>query len=233
MKAALQPTITTAGDGPWQGETIAEHPAFGSIRVSSVNCGGVTLFGSDMKHHRFVSIEISTAVMNRRNHENHLHPQREVMKVALSEAQWAKMVASSGMYSGTPCTLMRTLPVNGPYETVPEIDMISQTQTWESEIKANAAKATADILAATAEIERLFENGGGKKDLRAAISTLQNRIGNLPRNMAFTERQMKEAMEHIIEDGKIEIESFAERTLRDAGLEAITAGAMPQLLKNI
>lgn len=202
---------------------VSTHPAFGVVIVNQSQCSGShALFGSDIGHHGYMTIEIREAELHRRHSDDSIIPTDRIIKIELSHAQYVQAITSQGNGSGIPCTIdyKRT----GAIENCPSIDRVeSKHEIHQREIREYTAKACRQALGEIAQLEELINsNKTGKKVLSDALMGLKATIGNLPSNMEFTVSQAEDAYSKIVADSKIEVESFVATTVQRIGLESIS-----------
>lgn len=84
-----------------------KHEGFGMISIGRVHCGGSgqVLYGSNVSHHEYIQLKISTGYLNRHLNRDWFHEDKTLIEINLSPVQFAEMI-SVGMNNGsTPCTL--------------------------------------------------------------------------------------------------------------------------------
>jgi hypothetical protein len=106
---------------------------------------------------------------------------------------------------------------------VPTFPLHSFHQQFTDESKARAAKLIAKAKKAIAALTALANAPGSvpKTELKKLVRDLEIEFGNLPGNTAFMHNQFKEAMEHITEAGKTELEAFAVNLALSTGIETL------------
>lgn len=192
------------------GGVIYEHPAFGQISVSRVS-GGANLHGSDFRHQNYVTISISTARL-RRSLSIH-HSDKELIEVALSEAQWATFVSSMNT-SGMPCTLMR---MQG--QLVPQLKQpMSNKEQFSTDVSESLDSAMAALQEATSLLQESGLSSKKREEIAAKLAKAQQEISC---NIDFVGTQFGKHMEKTVERAKIEIDAYAEMTVQRAGLRAL------------
>lgn len=88
-------------------DTRESHPAYGMILAARVQ-GGARLAGSDFKHQSYIAIEVRHAHLSRSLSNDRWHGDKHIIRLSLSEAQWATFVSSMNVGFGVPCTLKWT-----------------------------------------------------------------------------------------------------------------------------
>ena len=228
MKKTQKPTMTNKKDGVLE----LKHDAFGTIKINRVfSSGNITLFGSNVKHSTFISVEISHATLDRHLGRDWVHADEPVVSIALSEAQWAQMVASIGNGSGIPCTIEDAPPRGTRIDMIPSIENIENIQeTFTREMEEHVSESIEKLSQLVLELEELTKRPSvSKTALKATIHSLRCTLDNLPSNLSFTKRQFETAMDKTMADAKIEFESFVSSTLTHTGIEAMNKDQLPKL----
>lgn len=94
------------------------HPAYGIISIHRTS-GGARLFRSDFEHQHYITIDISTAYETPGyGVKGNVYNDAQIISLAMSEAQFARMITSLNVGCGTPCTLERVgvPPALKPFE---------------------------------------------------------------------------------------------------------------------
>lgn len=189
-----------------------EHPAYGVMRVSRVTGGDCRLFGSKIQHSNWMSIEISTASVERNLSQDWIYPRNVVVSVEMSEAQWATLVSSPGVGSGVPCTIKATLA--GPMVRVePMPDPEPEHDAARREFAARMDSAPGPVK---------------KADLNRIYNLLQH-LTNLKSNMRFAKEQFDRALEQSIEAAKADLDAHITMTAQRLGMDA---AQLPGLLES-
>jgi hypothetical protein len=216
MTQRIKPTRREGGQ---HDDYIEEHPAYaiiGASRVSSTP--GASLFGSDFRHGHYVTIRIKAASLHRSLSNDWVGSSgKQLIEVALSEAQWATFVSAMNMGDGVPCTLQYL-----PGEIVPGIEPITDRgEQFSSEV--------ADHLQETlASLEALRDAAPNKK-LR---SMAEQAIMQLRSNLPFVARQFDEHAEKTVERAKVEVAAYVTQAVHRAGLQALAGESAPILLES-
>jgi hypothetical protein len=219
-----EPEVITDGE-----DTTYRHPAFATINVSRPS-GHATLFGSELKHQNYVTLTINRAEKHRSLHRDWIFGKNPIVEIAMSEAQWAQFVSSSGMGSGTPCTLQYAPPADAGLEQVPSFPLHNFHQQFVDESEKRAKVLIAKTQEVIATLTAMVEAPGSipKTELKKLVWNLKCEFGNLTSNTAFLHNMFKESMENIVESGKAELEAFAVNLVMNTGIEALAA-AKPEM----
>lgn len=203
MRQVQEPTRIDGGKSS-DGERYA-HPAFGVVQVGRVS-GYSTLFRSEFRHQHYITLTISGAELNRSLSNDDVYPGREVIKVAMSEAQFASMVSSHGIFCGTPCTIQHIR-----HETVPGLpDPVSKTDQFAAEATLRMSRAGEHINDAA---KLLAESGLSKAKIAAIQSCMNQAKMDIGVNLNFVADQFGEHMERTVEAARAEINAHALRTM--------------------
>jgi len=226
MSTLQEPTQTTT-DGYGDKRTKLNHPAFGVVTVTRPQSSpGTTLFGSDLQHQHFISVQIQTAEMERDLSRDWVFPRGTVLEFSMSEAQWARFVSGAGRSQATPITLTRVME-NGKLTGVPAIKTPAESRkdAFNKEFQDNLKKTLSQFEEAVAELAELSEQKTiSKVKLRTITSNLSGRLKNLPSNLNFAVESFKEVSETVVEEAKAEIEAYFANAAHSAGIKAIQAG---------
>lgn len=192
-----------------------QHPAFGQIRVNRVS-GHKQLFGSDFTHQHYVIVEIETCELVRSLNHDRYHADKPLIRVAMSEAQWAAFVSSMGR-QGAPCTIER-LGFEGVPDLPPPTDRKKQSG---DEMARKLQKVVARLKAAAANAKTVTH----RKEIEGALQELTS-------NLDFIADSFDEHMENTIEAAKAEVHGYITHTIERAGLEVLTGGQAPFALES-
>ncbi len=212
-----------------------EHPAFGTVSVSRVS-GQAVLFQSAIRHQHYITLTVNRASNTRHLNRDWVMGRDTIVQVAMSEAQWATMVSSLNMGSGTPCTLQYAPPKGTDIETVPGLEVEPTKSTFEAEMSEHLEDMVEQSMAI---IERLDGILSGKSVKKSDVANLRDAVKHLRmcvlNNTPFVQKQFASAMEKTVEAGKAEIDGFILRRMQGLGLEALIEQARaegPLMIEN-
>lgn len=199
-------------------ESVETHPGYGQITASRVSAGGkgAVLYGSDFRHHHWVTIQVHESDLHRTNNHDWPHARKELINVSLTEAQWARFVSAMNTGDGAQCTIER---VDGVLR--PDIDALpDRSNQFREELRDDLA----DAIKRVDELKAKVESGKtSKKDLLDALHMIRLRIDD---NVPYVARSFDEHMEQAKEKARIEINAHVTATIQRAGIAAI-AGQAP------
>jgi hypothetical protein len=211
MKVTYQDPVLTE-QSKLHGDTY-EHPAFGQIGASRVS-GRAHLYGSDFEHQHYVTVSISGSRLVR-NLSNEWHfAGKELIEVALSEAQWATFVSSMNVGSGVPCTLQHVAGYATPQLAPPK----KPSEKFSEDMEQTMAELREEL---TTLADALTDGNVGKtkaKEIQKKLRWLSERLTN---NTEFVANQFDEHMEKTVEKAKVEVNAYVTGMVQRAGLDAL------------
>lgn len=209
------------------------HPAYGCVVLTN-HSGMRRLFGSDLIHHNWVCLEFHAADYHRGNSNDGHYARETLLEVYISEAQWARIIASSGSGNGTPVTISERR--DGKLVHVPAIAEPQSTkkELHGEEMADEIRGKLEEITKISASIKAMVDAPGtvSKKDLKKLQWDLDILLGNLPLNVKFVYDQFAEATEKLEESCKLEVEAHLNRFIHQTGLEHLRSQAPVQLTQS-
>jgi hypothetical protein len=198
------------------------HPSYAVVQVNRPS-GGASLFMSPFTHQHYMTLSIHRATRNRSLSNDHVFSEVELIEVAMSEAQWAKFVSSAGMGGGTPCTLQR---LGG--SLVQECPQQADLHRFHDDVQKRMNAAAEGIVAAVEKAEKLLSSKSATKAEREALLNEVVKVKNqLTDGLPFVAKQLQERMEHIVMEGKVELDAYVNKTIQQAGLSHLNDGKAP------
>lgn len=208
-----EPTVTETD----RGGKLYEHPAYGQIGAYRTTGGNMALYGSDFRHNSSVTIEISESNFTRELSRDWPYAKNEIVRLTLSEAQWATFVSSLNCGSGVQCTLNHVMG-----EIKPGIAYRDAAAEHHAEVGETIADGLRQIAAARAAVAA---SGLSKPKQEAILSPLNRAEQELTRNAPFVVESYSKAMEDRVEKAKIEVDAYITGATMRAGLNALSSGA--------
>ena len=207
----VEPTLTDTGE--------SEHPAWGYIGASRVSSSppGAVLFDSDIRHQHYVVVTLSSAVRERKLLRDWLRPRKQIIEVAMSEAQWASFVSSMNS-QGVPCTIQWT---QGDGH-VPGMAYEPRLQESMKEVHEATVKAVGHLREAFEAVK--------EKPNKGNIRSLEIAMQNLPANMKFAGDSLAEHAENVVQKSRADIEAMVVQKAQQLGIDAGDLGLAPREL---
>lgn len=207
------------------------HPAFGNVTVVQWHGGGGEgdrLCGSDLRHNTGIRIAFHIAEHHRGLSYDRWPGRELLLEVDMSQAQWARFVASQGNGDGLPCTVRyrRT----GALEQTPSIAQpeASKREVFGEEMAGALRERLEAITEQVDRLGRLIEGGGGKKELRAVHAELARHADQLPGSVQFVHHQFARSTEKMSQDAMTEVEGYVMGMAQRLGIQRL-ADAFPEL----
>lgn len=199
-----------------------KHPSFGVIHFSRSSCMPPrSLFGSSTKHTHLISFSVQRATQRRDLSNTWIHGGETLIEGEMSPAQFADMITSMNVGSGTPLTLTR---VAG--KAMERCTAVSDRQKIEHEFKAemDGISARLDELV-TKAIALQAKASVTKADRQEFVDMADSIRCKVAHSLPFIQGQFNEAMDKTVSEAKSEVESFLSGAIRNAGLESLRSGA--------
>lgn len=205
-----------------EGEEYEKHPSYGLVSITRTTGGGRSaLFMSPFRHQQAMTLNISRAKIDRSLHHDHVFEEENLISIDLSEAQFARMVSSTGNGVGTPCTLTS---VGG--DLMPRPPERKDLEKFQDDVKKDMLKAGEALLDAEAKIKALLDKPNVTKTDRREIEHLLNEATRRFRDhLPYTVEQLGEHMNKVVESAKIEVDAYVNLRIETLGREALAAGA--------
>lgn len=182
------------------------HPSFGMLRAARVS-GSVTLFDSEIVHQHYVVVELHTATRKREINHDWIHPRKQVVSVAMSEAQWASFVSSMNT-TGVPCTI----------EALPDDHMIPAAP-FEPRLKQSVDYATSAADEMYDKVRERFERVK-EKPTKANLRDLEIALDQVGANVGYAAKTLAEHVENVVVKARADIETMVARHAETLGIEA-------------
>ena len=201
-----------------------EHPSFGIVRISRVSAGkGVSLFDSPFKHHHFVTLTVCEASKYRALNADHPHAGRELVSVSMSEVQFANMITSLNVGSGSSCTIEH---VQG--KDRPQCPVDATRETYAKEIRETVADLLerAEIVTKHAHDPKL--KAEGRKEMRENAYHLAMELRS---SAEFLIEQFEEKMNKSAGAAKAEIEAYWNHKVTSLGLQKLKGADLSMLME--
>lgn len=196
-----------------------EHPSYGQLRLSRVTSSKrVPLYGTANQCRETIQLTICHSTHNRDlNRDWHLAGDA-IIEVEMSPAQYAEMISSLNMGSGTPVTI-RWLKGQG---RIPDPPYQDHKDLFDTEFKSKVDEAMQTVSSLIDEAKSLQgQKAVTKKILTTLLNKLEGIRTELLSNIPFVARSFSEHMSDVVSSGKIELESFIEGKVHRLGLEAL------------
>lgn len=195
------------------------HESWLLIRANQIT-GSRHLFDSEIRHQHWIQVTVTRCTRRRDLKRDWMMNGKVILEMDMSQAQWGAFVSSFGQGTGVPATLTR---LDGEVPQAPYESRLAESM---AEVKDAGAEALAEVQAAAQALQEAFDAGAGKKVMRERLSTLNNRLGNAPANMAFAAESLSEHVESVVTKARADIEGMV---LSAQENQQLVAGTHPLL----
>jgi hypothetical protein len=201
------------------------HPAFGIAHVGRITATpGQVLFDSDLRHHEYIELTVSTATRTRNLKRDWIHARHAVVKIAMSLAQWASLVASAGT-EGVPVTIDYLEGEHTPGLPYQPRLAVSRQETIDA-----AERAFGEIKGALARYETALAEHAPAAARKSALATLRASVNNAIPNVDYAGQQFAAFAENVVEKSRADVESMvAQATAAEGRLLDVWPPIIPEL----
>lgn len=205
------------------------HEAYGMVRAARVS-GQANLFAVDYPQQHYIELTVSRAEHSRNLSNDWYFAREELVTIALSEVQWARMISSLNT-EGVPCTLTRYRNEEGNNVSVKMPDLSTdKAALFAGEVSRTAKKAATSVDEAFVKLQEMLKGSTIKKgDAAELLRSLENARMQLASNIPFVIEQAEEAIETAVEAGKAEVSAHVEFTMQKLGERALGSAIVSEL----
>lgn len=201
------------------------HESYGLIEISRTQCSPpMTLFGSPVKTSNPICLRIHTAYIHNPNTaDEYYHPQGQLIEVDLSPAQYAELITTMNIGSGTPCTIKWvTGDKNQRREKCPEHHPLEAVN---NEVKATMKNVTDSIEKLKTIAQNVLDQKGNipQASRKELLGQINNVLMQLQQNVPYVHEKVTEAIQDTLQKAKAEISA----TLSTASDKMLKAGMTP------
>lgn len=196
-----------------------KHPSFGMISFSRQQGGKTNLFGSSIQHNNTISLVIREGQVSRGLNEDWYFGDKEIIRVEMSQSQFAELITSMNNGSGVPCTI-NYIQGKG---NISNADFANKQQQFNEEFKDKIDRHYEQSLSSYNEIRDLLEHKKtiSKSDRGKILEKFYQATCGLKGSSKFVYSQFQEQVEKTVTEAKGEIEAFAQNKLNSIAYAAI------------
>lgn len=191
------------------------HPSYGQICFNRTESTGERFYGSELSQRSYVSLEIHESEIYRSLNADRYHPRKNIIRLRMSNAQFAELITSFNRGSGTPCTIER---IKGEGFDLPEAE--SRKEVHSREFQERMKAFASNNVNTMNEILELSKGLSAKRreEIKRKLQRINSEVAS---NIPFFADQFQEHMDKVVNDAKCEVEGYVENKIRSAGLSAI------------
>lgn len=183
--------------------TSYKHPSFGMLSFNRTHGGHSNLFGSSIQHNDTIHMVLKEGVVIRGLNDDRYVGEDEILEVEMSQSQFAELITSMNVGTGTPCTI-KYLRGKG---RINEADFINKRQQITNEFKESMNERMSDAKEFYDEVKELFatKKSIGKGDREMILRRLANVTQGMESSSKFIFDQFQNQIDKTITEAKGEI----------------------------
>lgn len=199
--------------------TSYKHPSFGMLSFNRTHGGHSNLFGSSIQHNDTIHMVLREGVVTRGLNDDWYVGEDEILEVEMSQSQFAELITSMNVGTGTPCTI-KYLRGKG---RINEADFINKRQQITNEFKECMNERMSDAKEFYDEVKGLFttKKSIGKGDREMILRRLANVTQGMESSSKFIFDQFQNQIDKTITEAKGEIEAFAQNKINAIAQQAL------------
>lgn len=199
--------------------TSYKHPSFGMLSFNRTHGGHSNLFGSSIQHNDTIHMVLREGVVTRGLNDDWYVGEDEILEVEMSQSQFAELITSMNVGTGTPCTI-KYLRGKG---RINEADFINKRQQITNEFKESMNEHMSDAKEFYNEAKELFttKKSIGKGDREMILKRLANVTQGMESSSKFIFDQFQNQIDKTITEAKGEIEAFAQNKINAIAQQAL------------
>lgn len=202
-----------------------KHESFGLLSIARGSTSGMTLFGSSIKHREVITLEISTAEMNRNINSDYYSPRKLLISVDMSPTQFAEAITSLNISVGVPVTIR--FADGKRMSSCPFENKVAQFNSeFADDMKKIGAKANqaVDMLNTLCSLPRVTKKQ--LDELRSIVTLLRQDIKD---DLPYVNKLFTEQIDKTVAEAKGQVEAFITSAIHQTGLKVLRDKA-PQLI---
>lgn len=173
------------------------------------------MYGSKIRHGHYICLNISSSEVDRNLNQEWYHDREEIIRIRMSEHQFAQFITSLNIGGGVPCTIER-LQGKG-IEAPPMPNEVKLIHKEFAETVGDVANVLQD---AQKRLNAMLQPGAkvSKAELTALSKELETAMREIQNNMPFIAEQFAETVENTVSEAKGAIEAYMAHAAAKAGI---------------
>lgn len=204
---------------PFDAKIPSVHPSYCTVRFSRTNSSHQKpFFGSSIKPNSYITLTISSAEIDRKLNNDWIHSGRELIQVGMTEAQFAELITTINMGSGTPATLF-----HDGKKKIEEPPYISKVEQHSMEFSNKMHEMSENLKNNFNKIQTIINSDKPiNKQAKAELINMYNSmITQINSNIPFYEQQFLEQMQNTVHEAKMEINQHIQQEAQRLGINTI------------
>ncbi|MCV9964498.1 hypothetical protein OIU34_21650 [Pararhizobium sp. BT-229] len=204
----IAPEVTASDD---REGVISRHPSFATVGFFAMHgSGGTDLFGANVRLANTIRMKVCRAHMETGTVDR-VHEDETILELELSESQFTQAITQFNRGTGSPATLRQAMDIGVAPVVYPQIARVDVEERLKSRGDHRVEAEIKKIREAFEAVRSLAEADGSvsKKALQGAVKSLGYAIGNLPGNLDYYKKLLREDADRLLDEAKLELHASA------------------------
>lgn len=193
------------------------HPSFGMLSIHRSNGHSGFLFGSNAEPDNYITLELSTAHLERELSNDWYHTDDKVLRLKMSPVQFAELLTTVDS-NGVPCTIEMFDGKKIEQCTTVEDKKTATHRQFRERMKSFAVEIEEKYKSAQAIINKKTLS---KKDQEELKWFYERMVQEMKSNIPFFLEVFQEGMDKIVLDAKAEIHASMTHAIVAAGVKTL------------
>lgn len=205
----IAPEVTASDDR--EGVVISRHPSFATVGFFAMHgSGGTDLFGANVRVANTIRMRICRAHMETGTVDR-VHEDETILELELSESTFTQAITQFNRGTGSPATLRQAPDIGIVPVVYPQIARVDVEERLKSKGDHRVETEIKKIMEAFEAVRSLAEADGSvsKKALQGAVKSLGYAMGNLPGNLDYFRKLLREDAGRLLDEAKLELHASA------------------------
>lgn len=195
------------------------HKTFAQVGFSRIqSSGGQRFYGSDIPVTNYITLEIKTSEKESTLTSEHYFAKDSIIRVNLTNNQFAEMITSMNRGDGVPCTIES---IQGEHFEKYEFDENRKEYT-QREFKDKMIRFSKTIAENQSELKRMISKGRlNKTEIETINSRMAKLTQDLESNIPYFASCFQETMDKVVIEAKTELENVITTKVQQLGLHEL------------
>lgn len=193
------------------------HKSFGQILFIRSN-GRSNFYGSELEQDHYITMEVHHSEIDRELTQDRYYNTSHILRLRMTNGQFAEMITSMNRGSGVPCTIERILGEKVEAMPVQESRKEFVHRKFEERMKNFADKIRERQNKAKELVSKKSLSKADMHELQLHLSWL---IGEIEGNIPFFMKCFQETMDHVVFEAKTEVENAIQHKINVLGFNAL------------
>ncbi len=205
----IAPEVTASDDR--DGVVISRHPSFATVGFFAMHgSGGSDLFGANVRVANTIRMRICRAHMETGTVDR-VHEDETILELELSESTFTQAITQFNRGTGSPATLRQAPDIGIAPVVYPQIARVDVEERLKNKGDHRVETEIKKIMEAFEVVRSLAEADGSvsKKALQGAVKSLGYAMDNLPGNLDYFRKLLREDADRLLDEAKLELHASA------------------------